>query len=172
MCGRSRVSQPAQKKRPWKFRIETRRPITRDVGKFERVLLPVEMGKRGVSLFEKLRERGVLWEKRQRPQSFGGRLRFVVHARGAEFAQQFEIVQQHLFVTFVQDFFENLPADFGRYDRWVGQRQKLLSKSRSSKDRNRKSFLAVLRARSWRFPPVRARRAGETTLPNALRRIR
>ena len=94
----------------------------RDIGKLERMLLPVEMGKRGASLFEKLRESGARREKRQRAQGFGGRLRFVVHARGTEFAQQFEIVQQHLLVTFAQNFFENLPADFGRYDRWVGQR--------------------------------------------------
>src|SRR6266550_7245221 len=98
------------------------RPISRGVGKFERVLLPVEIGKRGVSQFEKLRKGGVRREKRQRAQSFGGRLRFVVPARRTEFAQQFEIVQQHLLVTFVQNFFENLPADFGRYDRGVGQR--------------------------------------------------
>ena len=94
----------------------------RDIGELERVLLPVEMRKRGVSLFEKLRESGARRKKRQRAQSFGGRLRFVVHARRTEFAQQFEVVQQYLLVTFVQNLFENLPADFGRYDRWVGQR--------------------------------------------------
>ena len=86
------------------------------------MLFPVEMGERGVSLFEKLRETCARREKRQRPQSFGGRLRFVVNARGTEFAQQFEIVQQHLVVTFAQNSLENLLADFGRYDRWVGQR--------------------------------------------------
>src|SRR6266581_6311973 len=93
-----------------------------DVGKLERVLLPVEMRKRGVSLFEKLRESGARRKKRQRAQSFGGRLSFVVRARRTEFAQQFEVVQQYLLVTFVQNFFEDLPADFGRYDRRVGQR--------------------------------------------------
>src|SRR5213596_4143127 len=98
------------------------RPLSRDVGKFERVLLPVEIGKRGVSLFEKLREGGARREKRQRAQSFGGRLRFVVPARRTEFAQQFEVVQQYLLVTFVQNLFENLSADFGRYDRRIGQR--------------------------------------------------
>jgi hypothetical protein len=42
--------------------------------------------------------------------------------RGTEFAQQFQIVQQHLLVTFAQNFFENLPADFSRYNRRIGQR--------------------------------------------------
>ena len=40
----------------------------RDVRKLERMLLPLEMRKRGVSPFEKLRERGARREKRQRPQ--------------------------------------------------------------------------------------------------------
>ena len=66
----------------------------RDVGKLERVLLPLEMRKRGVSLFEKLRESGARRKKRQRAQSLGRRLRFVVPARRTEFAQQSEVVQQ------------------------------------------------------------------------------
>src|SRR6478736_389920 len=93
-----------------------------DVGKLERVLLPRDMRKRGVSLFEKLCESGARRKERQRAQSFGRRLRFVVYARRTEFAQQFEVVQQYLLVTFVQNLFENLAADFGRYDRRVGQR--------------------------------------------------
>src|SRR5882724_10658952 len=94
----------------------------RDIGELERVLLPVEMRKRGVSLFEKVRESGARRKKRQRAQSFGRRLGFVVRARHTEFAQQFEVVQQYLLVTFAQNLFENLPADFGRYDCRIGQR--------------------------------------------------
>ena len=67
-----------------------------DVDKLERVLLPFDMRKRGLSLFEKLRESGAFRKKRQRAQGFGRRLRFVVRARRTEFAQQFEVVQQYL----------------------------------------------------------------------------
>ena len=74
----------------------------------------------GLSLFQKLRESGALRKKRQRAQSFGRRLRFVVRACRTEFAQQFEVVQQYLPVTFEQNPFENLPADFGRYNRRFG----------------------------------------------------
>ena len=77
----------------------------RDVGKFECVLLPFEMGKSGMSLFKKLRESGSRREKRQRSQTFSGRLKFVIHARGTEFVQHPEIVQQHLLVTIAQNFF-------------------------------------------------------------------
>ena len=63
-----------------------------DSGNLERVLLPPDMRKRGVSLFEKLRESGACRKKRQRAQSFGRRLRFVVHACRTEFAQQFEVI--------------------------------------------------------------------------------
>src|SRR5205807_127731 len=118
----SHFCQPPQKKRAWKFRIETLRPIMRDARKLERLLLPSEMGKRRVSLLEKLRERRARREKCQRAQSFGSRLRFVVLPRSTEFAQQFEVVQQQLLVTLVQNIFENLPTDFSRYDRRIGQR--------------------------------------------------
>ncbi|PYK08068.1 MAG: hypothetical protein DME65_14845, partial [Verrucomicrobia bacterium] len=103
-CRRRRFFQPAQKKRARKLGIETLRPLTRDIDKFEGLLLPVEMEKSGVSLFEKLRETGLLWKKRQRSQRFSGRLKFAIHARGTEFLQQLEIVQQHLLVTLTQNF--------------------------------------------------------------------
>ena len=45
-----------------------------DVGKLERVLLPFDMRKRGLSLFEKLRESGARRKKRQRAQGFSRRL--------------------------------------------------------------------------------------------------
>src|SRR5262249_39755162 len=100
------------------------RPIIGDAGKLECVLLPPEMRKRGVSLFEKLRESGVRRQKRQRAQSFCRRLTFVVRARRTEFAEQSEVVQQYLLVTFLQHFFENCSFDFGDSKRRVGNRIK------------------------------------------------
>src|SRR5437763_15502755 len=96
----------------------------RDARKLERLLLPSEMGKRRVSLLEKLRERRARREKCQRAQSFGGGLRFVVPPRRTEFPQQIEGVRQHLLVTFMQKIFENLPADLQRYDDRAGHGMK------------------------------------------------
>src|SRR4051794_7976913 len=98
------------------------RPIVRDVGEFERLLLPVKMNKPGVSLFHKLRESAARRKQRQRAQSFGCRARFVVRTRLTEFAQRFDVVEQYLPVTLMQNVLENLPTDFGRYNRRVGQR--------------------------------------------------
>ena len=72
------------------------------------------MRKRGAGLFEKLGEGGAPRKKRHRAQRFSGRLKFFVHARGTEFTKELKIVQQHFFVTFVQDLFENWAAKFGR----------------------------------------------------------
>src|SRR5262249_13622048 len=96
------------------------RPIPDGVGKLEGVSFPSKMRKRDVSFFEKLCESGVRRKERQSTQSFSHRLIFVVLRSRTEFAQQFEVVQQYLVVTSAQNLFDSLPADFGRYDRWVG----------------------------------------------------
>ena len=81
----------------------------RDVRNLESMLPPLEMQKGDLSLFEKLRERRACRKKWQRSQSFGCRLRFVVRAPGAEFAQQFEIENRKgVIVTQVE---EGSPAD-------------------------------------------------------------
>src|SRR5437016_5832997 len=51
---RSRFFKPTPEEGARKFRIEALRPIARNAGNFERVLLPAEIRERGVSLFEKL----------------------------------------------------------------------------------------------------------------------
>jgi len=114
--------EPAQEEGARKFRIETMRPIARDADNFERVLLPAEIRERGVSLFEKLCERAERRKKRQRAQCLGDRLKFLIGACGTEFAQNFEIVQQHFAVTFAQNFFEGGPAKSRRQSRGIGER--------------------------------------------------
>src|SRR5207237_8712468 len=108
--GRSRFFKPAQKEGAREFRTEMLRPIARGGGNFERVLLPTEIRERGVRLFEKLRERGARGKKRQCAQRFGGRLKFLIGARRAEFAQNFEIIQQHFVIALAQNVFEGGPA--------------------------------------------------------------
>ena len=100
----------------------------RGAGNFERVLFPTEICKRRVRLFEKLRERGAWWKKRQRAQRFGNYLKVLIRMSVAEFAQNFEIIQQHLAVTFAQNLFEKLPANFRRQNRRVEQRIKKTQK--------------------------------------------
>ena len=119
---RSRFFKPAQEEGAQKFRIETLRPIARDADNFERVLLPAEIRERGVSLFEKLCERAERRKKRQRAQCLGDRLKFLIGACGTEFAQNFEIVQQHFAVTFAQNFFEGGPAKSRRQNCGIGER--------------------------------------------------
>jgi hypothetical protein len=95
----------------------------RDVGELERVLPPLKMSQRGVEFVREIARNWRVQEEAERCAELRPPPETLSSARVAQNSRStFEIVQQYLLVTVVQNLFENLSPDFARYDRGVAKR--------------------------------------------------